>query len=313
MLMRVRPAPRNPIIPGTTRDRTGAGGILRRAGAAIRRRFELIERDVRAAFDRIPVYALNDERNPEVRYGITPQTLSDIANELQAALERWLLDGTRSVEHAFWWDAFVQNAAQLGTVQTMTNLAALSPAYAAARTLTQVLFSPPYLERIATAKFKSYEHWTGLAAEQRAALAQLIGQGIADGQAPRVVRRAIAERLGVGLSKALEYAQSDITDTLRMARVAEAEAAEAELGLRTALLWTSALIPTTRPWHASRHGRVYTPGEVRAFYADRGNRYRCRCATTECLLDEEGAPMLSKKLKSAMASERKAWQSRQPA
>jgi hypothetical protein len=311
MLMRTAAA-RSPIIPGTTRDRTGAGGILRRAGASVRRRFELIERDVIAAFDRIPVYTLNDERSPEVRYGLSPATLQGIATELQITLDRWLLDGTRSVEHAFWWDSFVEQSAQLGTVQTMTNLANLSPAYAAARTLTQVLFSPPYLERIATAKFKSYEHWTGLAAEQRAALAQLIGQAVADGQSPRVARRAIADRLGVGLSKALAYAQSDITDTLRMARVAEAEAAEAELGLRTALLWTSALIPTTRPWHASRHGRVYTPAEVRAFYADRGNRYACRCATTECLLDEDGAPILSKKLRSTMANERKTWQSRQP-
>jgi hypothetical protein len=306
------PVPRNPLIPGTKRDRTGAGGILRRAGASIRRRFELIERDAIAAFDRVPVYALNDERSPEVRYGVSPATLQGIATELQATLERWLLDGTRSVEHAFWWDAFVAEAAQLGTVQTMTNLANLAPAYAASRMLTQVLFSAPYLERIATAKFKSYEHWTGLAAEQRASLAQLIGQAIADGQGPRTVRKAIAERLGVGLSKALAYAQSDVTDTLRMARVAESEAAEAELGIRTALLWTSALIPTTRPWHASRHGRTYTPAEVRTFYAERGNRYACRCATTECLLDEDGAPILTKRLRSAMANERKTWQSQQP-
>lgn len=303
------PVPKSPIIPGNKRDRTGTGGILRRAGAAIRRRFELIERDVLAAFDRIPVYALNDERGPSVRYGITPSTLAAIAEELQATLARWIGSEARSTEFTFWWDGYQAEAAQLGTVQTMTNLSNLAPAYAAARTLTGILYSPPYLERIAAAKFKSYEHWTGLAAEQRSTLAQVIGQAVADGLNPRAARRLIRERLGVGQAKALAYGQSDITDTLRMARVAESERAEAEFGIRTALLWTSALIPTTRSWHASRHGHTYTPAEVKAFYAERGNRYNCRCATTEVLLDEDGKAILSKKAQSSMASERKAWQS----
>ncbi len=93
MLMRVRPRP--PIIPGNKRDRTGAGGILRRAGASIRRRFELIERDVLAAFDRIPVYQVNDI-TLTVRYGITPQVLAMLAEELQATLARWIGADARS-------------------------------------------------------------------------------------------------------------------------------------------------------------------------------------------------------------------------
>lgn len=306
MLMRARPRP--PIIPGNKKDRTGTGGILRRAGASIRRRFELIERDVLAAFDRIPVYQVNDITQT-VRYGITPQVLAMLADELQATLARWIGSDARSTEFTFWWDAYVAEAAQLGTVQTSTNLAGLSASYAAARSLTDVLFSPAYVERIATAKFKSYEHWTGLAAQQRADLAQVIGQAVADGLSPRAARKLIQERLQVGKAKALAYGQTDITDTLRMARVAEAEAAEAEFGLRMALLWTSALIPSTRSWHASRHGRTFAPAEVKAFYTEGGNRYNCRCATTEVLLDDEGRPILSKKAQSSLANERKAWQS----
>ena len=108
------PVPKSPIIPGNKRDRTGTAGILRRAGAAIRRRFELIERDVLAAFDRIPVYALNDERGPSVRYGITPSTLAAIAEELQATLARWIGSEARSTEFTFWWDGYQAEAAQLG-------------------------------------------------------------------------------------------------------------------------------------------------------------------------------------------------------
>lgn len=304
------PPPRNPIVPASKKDRTGAGGILRRAGAEIRRRFAALERDVIAAFDRIPVYALNDLRAPDVRYGITPAALAGIAEDLQAAMARWIGGDARSADHLFWWDRYVDDSAQLGTAQAVSNLTALSPGYAAARTLAQVLYSEPYRNRIATAKFKSYEHWTGLAAEQRAQLAQVIGQAVADGLNPRAARKLVQERLEVGKARALSYAQSDITDTLRQARLAEDEAAEDELGIRTGELWTSALIPTTRPWHASRNGKVYTREQVRAFYAERGNRYACHCSVTSCLLDADGKPILSKKLQSTMANERKAWQSR---
>jgi len=306
----VKPPPvRNPVIPGTAKDRTGAGGILRRAGAEIRKRFAAIERDLLAMFDRIPVYALNDIRSPDVRYGLTPAQLQGIADELQATLARWILGG-RELDHTFWWDSYSDASAQLGAAQTVSNLTNLSATYAAARSLASVVYSEPYRKRIAVAKFKSYEHWTGLAAEQRADLAQVIGQAVADGLNPKAARRLIQDRLEVGKAKALSYAQSDITDTLRQARMSEADDAEDALGLRLGLLWTSALIRTTRPWHASRNGKVYTSAEVRAFYAERGNRYNCRCATTECLLDEDGKAILTKKLQSTMANERKAWQSR---
>jgi hypothetical protein len=302
-------APRDPIRTGTLKDRTGAGGVLRKAGAAIRKRFAGLRADVLRLFDSIPVYAVNDLRGPPVRYGLTPDQLQSIAVELQATMARWIAEPGRAIEHVFWWDAYVEQAGQLGAAQSVANLAALSPAYAAARTLEQVLYSEPYRNRIAAAKFKSYEHWTGLAAEQRAQLAQVIGQAVADGLNPRAARKLIEERLEAGKAKALAYAQTDITDTLRQARIAEAEDAEAALGVKTGLLWTSALIPTTRPWHASRNGKVYTRDQVRAFYADRGNRYNCRCGITECLLDADGRPILTKKLQSTMANERRAWQS----
>lgn len=307
--MRPKPPVRNPVIPGTPSDRTGTGGILRRARAEIRKRFAAIEADVLAAFDRIPFYAVNDLRGPVVRYGITPQALAAIAEELQATLARWLSEG-RDAQFMFWWDRYVEESTQLGTAQTASNLANLSATYAASRSLEQIIYSDAYRNRLAMAKFKSYEHWTGLAAEQRADLAQVIGQAVADGMNPKVARGLIRDRLGVGMAKALAYAQTDVTDSLRMARAAEADAAEAELGLRLLLLWTSALLPTTRPWHARRNGKVYTSAEVRAFYAERGNRYNCHCATTECLVDDDGRPMLTKGAQSKLANERRTWQSR---
>jgi len=304
----VKARQRNPIVPRNPEDRTGTGGIRRRAESEIRRRWAGLEVDLLALFDRIPVYAMNDLRGPEVRYGLTPEQLAGIAEELQATLDRWIADG-RDPSYILWWEPYAQEAQQLGTAQSVANLTNLSPTYAAARTLAQVVYSEPYRTRARLAKFRSYEHWTGLASEQRTKLAQVIGQAVADGTNPRVARKAIQEALGVGKARAMLYAQTDILNTLREARAAESQSAEEELGIKTALLWTSALKPTTRPWHASRSGRVYSRGEVKEFYAQGGNRYNCYCGQTECLLDENGKPILTKKLQSSMANERKAWQS----
>jgi hypothetical protein len=308
------PRQRSPIIPGNTRERTGSAGILRRASADIRRRFAGLQADALAIFAGIRVLDVPRETfgfNEAARtvYMLTPEELSALSAELQRSLDRWIASG-REPAGLFWWSPYEAEAAHLGTAQSVTNLSALSPAYAAQRTLQQVLFSEPYRVRLGTAQIRSMDHWTGLGATLRAELSSIIGRAVVDGKNPRAVRREISGSLGVSMSRALQYAQTDITGTLREARWAEADFANEQLGIRITLLWTSALIPTTRTWHASRNGRTYTSEQVRAFYAERGNRYRCHCATTEALLDENGSPILSQSLRRTMAKERALWERR---
>ena len=297
----------NPVIPGDTRDRTGSAGILRRAAAEINRRFAGLSKEVLAIFDGIRYYNLNDAR---VMYGLTPEELSAVSQALATALDRWLAEGQQTA-HRFWWAPFDAEASQLGTAQSVANLTGLSEVYAASRTLQQVIYSEPYRSRVAVAQIKSYDQWKSLSESVRSELSQTIGRAVVDGQGPKAVRREIMARLDVGKSRAMLYAQTDITETLRQARVAEAEYAAEQLGIRSGLLWTSALIPTTRPHHASRNGKVYTPQEVRDFYATGGERYRCHCGVTECLLDEAGKPILSDALKAQMKGEFAAWKKAQ--
>lgn len=295
----------NPAIPGTPRDRTGTAGILRRAYAEIRQRYAGLQAEVLAIFDRIPTYALNDEFTP-VAYALTPAQMEVLSLELQAAFERWIASG-RDPAHSFWYSKYDQEASHLGTAQSVANLTNLSATYAAARSIESVIYSQPYQTRLGMAQIKSYEHWKGLAAQQKAELAQIIGRAVVDGKNPKAVRTEIMERLEVSRSKAAQYAQSDITDTLRQARWAESDYTSEVLGIKIGMLWTSALLPTTRPWHSSKNGKVLTTEEVRAFYSVNGNRYNCHCSQTEALLDAEGKPILTKKLQSTMSNELSAW------
>lgn len=296
----------NPIIPGSIRDRTGSTSLLRKAIAEINRRFRGLQRDVLTLFDSVSVLAVNDER--DYFYRMTPDQLAKLSAELAEALARWIADG-RDPAHSFWWSSYVEDASQLGTAQSVANLSNLSAQYAATRSLATIIYSEPYKVRLGMAQLKSYEHWTGLASSVRSELSQIVGRAVIDGKNPKAVRKEIVERLGVSKSRAEQYAQTDITDTLRQARMAESDHAEQELGLKIGLLWTSAFLPTTRESHAARSGHVYTSNEVRAFYSVNGNRYRCHCGVTECLLDADGKPILTERLRDQMKNERRAWQS----
>lgn len=302
--------PRNPIVPGNPKDRTGSAGILRRAVADIRRRYAALLADVVAIFERIPIYGTNDAGAPAERtiYGLTAEEMAAVSLALREAVERRLGPGASA--SSSWWAGYDAEASQAGAAQSVLNLTALSESYAAARDLQAVLFSQPYRNRVAMAQIRSYEHWTGLAAELRSELSQIIGRAVVDGKNPRAVRTEIAERLDISRSRAALYAQTDITGTLREARWAESDHARDEMGIRTGLLHTSAFLPTTRQSHAARHGKVYSTTDVREWYAKDGNRYRCHCGQTECLLDDEDAPILTDSLKGAMAKERQVWQKR---
>lgn len=296
---------RGPIIPGNTEDRTGAAGILRRARTQINVRFAMLKVDVITAFDRLPVYQYNDAAG--VLYGMTPEQMQLLSGELQAALDAWIARGNEAATR-FWWSPFVAEAAQAGAAQSVLNLSGLSAAYEASRNLQMVLFSEPFRNRVGIAQIKSYDHWTGQSAAIKSDLSQIIGSAIADGKSPASVRTLIRDRLDVSKAKAAQFAQTDITDTLRQARWAESEQASEEFGLNIGLLWTSALKRSTRSWHASRNGKVYTAEQVRKFYGENGNRYHCYCAQTECLLDEGDQPILTDALKATMAKERVGWQ-----
>lgn len=302
----------NPIIQGSNQDRTGTMPILRRAVREINRRWAGLQADVLAAFEAIPAYAINAGETVDLyRYGLTADQMSRLSAELQAAVERWIADG-RDPANVFWWSQYVSESAQLGTAQSVANLSQLSPAYAAARSIEMVIYSEAYVRRLAVAQFKSYEHWTGLAAAQKSELAQVIGRAVTDGKNPRAIADEIKTRLGVSLSKAKQFAQTDVTDTLRQARWAESEQAQEDFGIKVGLLWTSALLPTTRPWHASRHGRIYTTSQVKEFYGQRGNIYACHCSTTEALLDADGRAILTPKLRAKMAGEKLKWDVENP-
>ena len=294
---------KNPIIPRSKTDPVGALRILNKALKEIDARYKGAETEIIAAFNAVPVYAINEA---EVAYGLSAVDRMALSETTQRILDKWIIDGKSPDD--FFYATFSEQAVAAGTATAYTNIATVSATYAAAESLAKIVNSQPYQNAIATAQFKSYEHWTGLAAQTKADMMQVITQAVADGKNPKSVVTEISERLGVSRSKARQYSQTDITDTLRQTTMNEDARVEKEYGIKTGLLHTSAFLPTTRPTHAARSGKVYTRAQTEEFYSQMKNKANCHCAITTVLLDDNGKPLLTKNLTDKMADERKQWQ-----
>ncbi|ROS21192.1 SPP1 gp7 family putative phage head morphogenesis protein [Raoultella terrigena] len=236
-------------------------------------------------------------------YDMSAQELAELLEAVQAILDDYLLDGG---EQNLWAMDYVAGEAQRGTLEAFNNLSQQSQVYASQTTIQQLLNSPGYLNQIAAARLTTFSDWKVISDTARGDLTNIITDAVARGGNPRETASVISKRLDVSMSKAKTIAQTEQVGALRQAQWNETDWAADRLGLNTGLLWLSALKPTTRTWHASRHGKVYTTEEVRDFYAENGNRYNCYCSQIPVLLNDDGS-IFNKGLTENLAKERSNW------
>lgn len=237
-------------------------------------------------------------------YDMSPQELAQLLEAVQAILDDYLLEGG---ENNQWAMDYVAAEAQRGTLEAFNNLSQQSQVYASQTTLQQLLSSPGHLNQIASSRLTTFSDWKVISDTARGDLTNIITDAVARGVSPRDTAQVISKRLDVSMSKAKAIAQTEQVGALRQAQWNETDWAADRLGLNTGLLWLSALKPTTRPWHASRHGKVYTTEEVRDFYSEMKNRANCYCSQIPVLLNDDGS-IYNKGLSDKMTKERQQWQ-----
>lgn len=238
-------------------------------------------------------------------YDMTAGQLADLLQIVQTILDDALLDGG---SQNLWALDYVAAEYERGTQQAYTNLSVQSPVYASQTTLQQLLSSPAYQNQIASAYISTYSDWKGISDTARADIANVIADAIGRGINPRETASIVSKRLDVSMSRAKAIAQTEQVGALRQAQRNEVDWAKERLGLNTAILWISALKPTTRATHGARHGKTYTTDEVAEFYSKDGNSYNCYCANIPCLLDDDGK-LYSEGLVEKLSKERDSWRS----
>ena len=322
--MNNQPKPGSPIIPRNKADPTQSYRTVNRMYRDIEQRYYDIKVTLKQLFDmRLTgrerasnsMYGYILARNgnhPDTLYQVNAGTyiydmtaaqLADLLQVVQTILDDHLLEG--GIQN-LWALDYVAEEYHRGTLNAYTNLSVQSPIYASQTTLQQLLSTPAYQNQVASAFVSTYSDWKGISDAARGDLANVIADSIGRGVNPRETASIISKRLDVSMSKAKTIAQTEQVGALRTAQRSETDWARDRLGLNTAILWLSALKPTTRPWHRARHGKTYTTEEVADFYSQGGNSFNCYCANVPCLLDDDGN-LYNEGLSEKLAKEREDW------
>ncbi|MFV6998955.1 phage minor head protein [Klebsiella pneumoniae] len=316
--------PKSPVIPRSKVDPTMSRKSVSKMERGIEARYYSIKVALKALFDQRLTgrerevnshnwHFLCHDRGEDMRlyqvnagkfiYDMSAQELADLLEAVQVILDDYLLEGG---EQNLWAMDYVAAEAQRGTLEAFNNLSQQSQVYASQTTLQQLLSSPGYLNQIAASRLTTFSDWKVISDTARGDLTNIITDAVARGVNPRETASVISKRLDVSMSKAKTIAQTEQVGALRQAQWNETDWAADRLGLNTGLLWLSALKPTTRTWHASRHGKVYTTEQVRDFYAENGNRYNCYCSQIPVLLNDDGS-IFNQGLAEKLEKERKQW------
>ncbi|WP_428984767.1 phage minor head protein [Pantoea agglomerans] len=307
-----------PIVPRNKADPTQSARPVNRMFRDIENRYYQIKVALKKLFDERTTgqhrasntqsYAVHGNVIYQVNagtyiYDMSAPQLADLLQRVQLILDDYLLEGG---SNDLWALQYVAAEYERGTQQAFTNLSVQSPIYEQQTTLQQLLSSAAYQNQVAAAYVSTYSDWLLESDRARGDLANVIADSIGRGINPKDTARIISQRLDVSMARAKNMAQTEQVGALRKAQWQETDWARERLGLNTTVLWLSALKPTTRSWHAARHGRTYTTEQVEAFYAENGNRYNCYCSQIPVILDAKGK-VVNTRLVERLADERQSW------
>lgn len=278
--------PGNPVIPRNEENPVGQSRKVRAARKLWREHIKPIRRWMLNELAAIPVTQIEANSGSFVvnryEFNISAEALERFITELYRRLQDERLNAK------FWQQ--VKAAYERGTGDEVVNLQTISDGRYE-RTILGVIRSQPWQQRVALIQARVFEEMRGFEGDVGADLSRVLRNGVENGLNPKDIAKTIRKRFDVSQSRANRIARTEVTQSYRRARLDEDADANQRLGIRTGLLWFSALSETTRHWHASRHGEVYTQEEVREFYAEGGNSINCLCSQASVLLNDEGKPL----------------------
>lgn len=243
-------------------------------------------------------------------------TINDIVNRIMMTTMPDRFGDTQpvtrfNIDDLWLFSGYVEQSYQKGTRLAFRNIAnQVSASPYADQTITSLFNSEPYRRRIEALAAREFELMEGFNADTVKDVRRILSEGIATGQSPQRLARELTGRVGVNEYRGRRIAQTEINVAHRRARQAEARSAEREYGIRTMALWQSALKSTTRPHHASRHGKYYTWEQVNEFYARDANAIFCYCTQTEQVVDSKGKP-INTGARDILVKQRKTWDEQQ--
>lgn len=240
---------------------------------------------------------------------------------IDSLLDTYLLDNENQYSLNRWWLlSNLDSAYEDAVTDVVTDSVSISPPevvgadlYARLQQLTpeSQMFSQPVLRRLSLMHSRVFNEMKGLTESSKSDLGRVLTQGMIDGNGVQEIAKQVRERVNVSMSRAMRIVRTEILNSYRTATRTEIddlnENVYADSDWEQQMLWFSALASTTRPWHSSRHGLVYTSKEVKDFYAERGNSISCLCSQSPILVNKKTGEVLQSSLLKRMKEQKEAW------
>lgn len=270
-------------------DPTMQGGNRTRAMRDLGRRLEGVRKAIAARVKSVPVIVTN---KASYQYQLDPYR--DTRAFIQSIVDGWFDTGAPDKPLRWFFDQYVGASYASGTTSSATRIMALAmsagynPAALTGLQAENVLLSPAYFTRVERVYQRAFNDMKGFTDSIVADVARILGDGMSAGQSPASLVSAIAEKINSTRARAMTIARTEINEAYRSARRDEAKSAAAQYALDIRVMHRSALIPTTRPWHAERHGKVFTIDEQDQWWSEGGNRINCLCVAMEVIFNKKG-------------------------
>lgn len=243
---------------------------------------------------------------------------------IDSLLNEHLLDNEtlRTIEYSNrWWLISNLDEAYTDAIETyIDNSVSISPADVVGESITaklnqltpeSVMLSPPVIRRLSLMHGRVFNEMKGLTESSASDLGRVLTQGMIDGSGVQDIARAVKNRVSVSMSRAMRIARTEILNSYRTATRTEVDDLNEEVygdsDWQQQLLWFSALAASSRSWHVSRHGSVYTTEEVQEFYSENGNSVNCLCAHSLVLVNKKTGEVLQGSLLKRMKKQKEAW------
>lgn len=230
--------------------------------------------------------------NREV-YEYQPDTYAQLRQFIAQTINKWLELGGTGKPPRWFFDAQVMAAYDSGASETIATIALLLALLPTKRTMLDINFENivatyEYRQRMQYSFEQSYTSVQKLGNDVAADVTRAVSEKIDSGMSPVTLAAAAALVFDKARKRAKLIAENEVMNAFRAAKEKEAKELAAALDLKIMLLHRSALLPTTRPWHAERHGKVYTIEAQHKWWAEGANLINCKCTTIEVLVDENG-------------------------
>jgi SPP1 gp7 family putative phage head morphogenesis protein len=275
-------------------DPTGQAGNRRKAKADISSRIKQAREPVLALLDAIPVRSVTINK-VAYEYDLSGSRLLQLQDEIQTIINNLLEINTPEKPARWFFDSYLQPSYSQGTAASAVRMRSLALSanipVASQLDIQNILLSPAYMRRFELVSARSFKNMRGFAGDAAADLGRILGEGVALGKSPRTIGAEIRRKFEqVEGYRALRIARTEINTAFTKARAEQTKDARDRLGLEVKVMHLSALAPTTRSWHAARHGHIYTVEQQDEWWAKGTNRINCLCSTVE-ILYLNGKPM----------------------